>query len=175
MFLLHSVPNFHYLSYAWVALFGALLLIILADESNSFEKYMHHIEWATLLFFAALFVLMECLSELGLVTFLGDRLKDLINTASVEVRLTIAITSILWVSIFTFIIDNFIVLLHYFQIAGVGSAFVDNIPLSAMMLKILRDLHLDKNLNLPLFPLIFSLAFAAGLGGLYICLLLCFY
>lgn len=49
---------------------------------------------------------------------------------------------------------------------GVGSAFVDNIPLTAMMLKIVVELHKDANLNLPLFALIFPLAFGVGLGGI---------
>lgn len=42
--------------------------------------------------------------------------------------------------------------------AGFGSAFVDNIPLTAMMIKIVEDLS----------PLIFSMAFAVGLGGKYV-------
>lgn len=42
-----------------------------------------------------------------------------------------------------------------------------------MMLKILENLHKDKDLDLPLFPLVFALAFAAGLGGNYdVCFLL---
>lgn len=49
--------------------------------------------------------------------------------------------------------------------AGIGSAFVDNIPLTAMMLKIIQDMHKDETIDLPLFPLVFSMAFAAGLGG----------
>lgn len=99
MFLLHSVPRFHSLSYAWVALFSSLLLLILAGESNNFDRYMHDIEWATLLFFAALFVLMECLADLGLVKWMGNRMIDLINMAQSDIRHTTAILCILWVSV----------------------------------------------------------------------------
>lgn len=42
----------------WIAILGALWLLVLADIQD-FEIILHRVEWATLLFFAALFVLME--------------------------------------------------------------------------------------------------------------------
>ena len=42
----------------WIALLGAVWLLVLSDTSD-FESVLHKIEWATLVFFAALFVLME--------------------------------------------------------------------------------------------------------------------
>jgi len=42
----------------WIAIFGAVVLLILADVQEM-EGVLHKIEWATLLFFAALFILME--------------------------------------------------------------------------------------------------------------------
>lgn len=42
----------------WIAILGAIWLLILADI-HDFEIILHRVEWATLLFFAALFVLME--------------------------------------------------------------------------------------------------------------------
>ena len=42
----------------WIALLGALLLLLLA-ESEDMEGVLARVEWSTLLFFAALFVLME--------------------------------------------------------------------------------------------------------------------
>lgn len=42
----------------WIAILGALWLLVLADMQD-FEIILHRVEWATLLFFAALFVLME--------------------------------------------------------------------------------------------------------------------
>ena len=47
----------------WIAIFGALWLLILADYSD-IESVLHRIEWATLLFFAALFVLMKVIFKL---------------------------------------------------------------------------------------------------------------
>ena len=42
----------------WTAVFGAIVLLILANV-HDLEGILHKVEWATLLFFAALFVLME--------------------------------------------------------------------------------------------------------------------
>ena len=42
----------------WIALFGSLILLILADV-DELETVLEKVEWATLLFFAGLFVLME--------------------------------------------------------------------------------------------------------------------
>lgn len=42
----------------WIAMLGAVWLLVLADI-HDFEMILNRVEWATLLFFAALFVLME--------------------------------------------------------------------------------------------------------------------
>jgi Na+/H+ antiporter NhaD/arsenite permease-like protein len=47
-------------SLGWTALLGAILLLTLADRED-LEPILHRVEWSTLLFFAALFVLMEVL------------------------------------------------------------------------------------------------------------------
>lgn len=51
---------FFFLS-GWIAVLGALWLLVLADIQD-FEIILHRVEWATLLFFAGLFVLMEVLN-----------------------------------------------------------------------------------------------------------------
>lgn len=43
----------------WIAIFGGVVLLILADIQEDLETILHKIEWGTLLFFAGLFVLME--------------------------------------------------------------------------------------------------------------------
>ena len=57
MFFMHSLPNMN-LTLGWIALLGVLLLLILADNED-LDGLMARVEWSTLLFFAALFVLME--------------------------------------------------------------------------------------------------------------------
>lgn len=99
MFLLRSVPNIHQLSYATVVFIGVLLLIILVDEYKSIDKYLYQIEWATLVFLAAWFLLMQCLAQLGLVAFLGDHFKQLISLSATKTRLAMTVLIFIWVSI----------------------------------------------------------------------------
>lgn len=144
-FFLHSVPNLQRLSLGWTALLGAILLLILSDREDM-EAVLARVEWSTLLFFAALFVLMEALSELGLIDWIGRQTENVILSVGEESRLAVAILIILWVS-------------------ALASAFVDNIPLTTMMVKIAISLAENEALDLPLQPLVWALAFGACLGG----------
>ncbi|XP_063700108.1 P protein isoform X2 [Culicoides brevitarsis] len=144
-FFLHSVPSLCALTLGWTALLGAILLLILADREDM-EAVLARVEWSTLLFFAALFVLMECLAELGLIDFIGKQTENVILSVGKESRLAVAILLILWVS-------------------AIASAFVDNIPLTTMMIKIAISLAENEALELPLQPLVWALAFGACLGG----------
>lgn len=144
-FFLHSIPDIQKLSLGWTALLAAVLLLILADRGDM-EAILARVEWSTLLFFAALFVLMESLSGLGLIDWIGSQTENLILTVDEESRLGVAILIIVWVS-------------------AIASAFVDNIPLTTMMIKVSISLSEKKALNLPLQPLIWALAFGACLGG----------
>ncbi|XP_037957755.1 P protein isoform X2 [Teleopsis dalmanni] len=145
LFFLHSVPELQRLSLGWTALLGAIFLIILADIEDM-EAILARVEWSTLLFFAALFILMEALSELGLIEWIGNMTENVILGVSEESRLMVAILIILWVS-------------------AIASAFVDNIPLTTMMVKITISLAQNSTLNLPLQPLVWALALGACLGG----------
>lgn len=49
--------------------------------------------------------------------------------------------------------------------SAIASAFVDNIPLTTMMVKIAISLAENEALGLPLQPLVWALAFGACLGG----------
>lgn len=144
-FFLHSMPHIQRLSLGWTALLGAVLLLILADRDDM-EAVLARVEWSTLLFFAALFILMESLSLLGLIDWIGKQTETVIMSVSEESRLAVAILIILWVS-------------------AIASAFVDNIPLTTMMVKIAISLAENEALGLPLQPLVWALAFGACLGG----------
>lgn len=133
------------LSFGWTALVGAILILILADY-HDMDAILLRVEWSTLLFFATLFVLMEALSELGLINWIGTQTESVILTVGEDSRLTAAILMILWVS-------------------GIASAFVDNIPIATMMAKIIISLSGKPALNLPLQPLVWALSFGACLGG----------
>ncbi|XP_012270916.1 P protein [Orussus abietinus] len=144
LFFLHSIPNFN-LSLGWTALLGVILLLVLADSAD-LDGLMARVEWSTLLFFAALFILMEALSRLGLIAWIGRQTEKIILSVDEDSRLAVAILLILWVS-------------------AVASAFVDNVPLSTMMVRIATNLAEKKELGLPLQPLVWALAFGACMGG----------
>ncbi|XP_014242132.1 P protein-like isoform X2 [Cimex lectularius] len=144
LFFFHSTPWIN-LSLGWTALLGVILLLILADRAD-LESIFARVEWTTLIFFTALFILMEALSRLGLIDWIGRRTESLIQSVDKPWQLTVAILLILWVS-------------------ALASSFVDNIPLTTMMVRIITSLSQNDQLDLPLQPLVWSLALGACLGG----------
>ncbi|XP_008831861.1 P protein isoform X2 [Nannospalax galili] len=145
MFFLNSfVPGIH-LDLGWIAILGAIWLLILAD-THDFEIILHRVEWATLLFFAALFVLMEALAHLHLIEHVGEQTALLIKMVPEDRRLAAAIVLIVWVSALT-------------------SSLIDNIPFTATMIPVLLNLSRDPEISLPALPLMYALALGACLGG----------
>ncbi|GAB1292153.1 P protein [Apodemus speciosus] len=171
MFFLNSfVPGIH-LDLGWIAILGAIWLLILADI-HDFEIILHRVEWATLLFFAALFVLMELVAEdqpqlfqvlengrigsvqnqsqalthLHLVEYVGEQTALLIKMVPEDQRFAAAIVLIVWVS-------------------ALASSLIDNIPFTATMIPVLLNLSQDPEISLPALPLMYALALGACLGG----------
>lgn len=87
------------------------------------------------------------LSRLGLIDFIGHQTELVIKAVTPSYRLAAAILLILWVSAF-------------------ASSFLDNIPLTTMMIRIAVGLNQSEELGLPLQPLVWSLALGACLGGI---------
>ena len=147
LFFLSASENVH-MDLGWTSVMGAILLIVLADIRD-FEHLLEKVEWGTLLFFAALFVLMKALEEMGLIEFIGIQTKQLIEQVDISNRLSVAVILILWVS-------------------ALASSFIDNIPFTtAMTGVILKMAETSSNGEepLPIKPLIWALAFGACLGG----------
>lgn len=92
------MPHIQRLSLGWTALLGAVLLLILSDREDM-EAVLARVEWSTLLFFAALFILMESLALLGLIDWIGLQTEYMIMSVGEESRLAVAILIILWVNI----------------------------------------------------------------------------
>ncbi len=65
LFFLSNFPSLN-LSLGWTALLGALATLVLADK-REVESVMARVEWATLVFFATLFVVMEAFNRMGLL------------------------------------------------------------------------------------------------------------
>ena len=146
MFFLSASASVH-LNLGWTSILGAILLIVWADI-HDFEHLLEKVEWGTLLFFAALFVLMRALEEMGLIEFIGTKTKDLIYMVDSSNRLVVAVVLILWVS-------------------ALASSFIDNIPFTTAMTGVILKMTETSSLEdpLPIKPLIWALAFGACLGG----------
>ena len=138
LFFLHQQLH---LESATVAMFGAVLLILLAKKNtdHQLEKIFHKVEWVALLFFVGLFILVGGLVETGVISLLAQRSMEL--TAGNPVTTAMLI---LWLS-------------------AIASAFVDNIPFVATMIPLIKDMGVLGITNLE--PLWWSLALGACLGG----------
>lgn len=113
-FFLHAPLH---LSPAVVAMTGATVLLLVA--ADDVEAALEGVEWATLFFFGALFVMVGALEEHGVIS----RVADGIGAITGESRLVEALV-VLWG-------------------AAAGSAVVDNIPFTAAMIPVVDELQGD--------------------------------
>jgi Na+/H+ antiporter NhaD/arsenite permease-like protein len=98
------------------ALTGAMLLLVFSGV-DIVEMLEHEVEWPTLVFFMALFMVIAGAEETGLIQFIAEFVRDMSGGS-----LTAAIIMVLWVS-------------------AIASAFIDNIPFTATMLPIIAFLN----------------------------------
>jgi len=118
---------------------------ILVSGIHNIDEILEKVEFGTLMFFAALFILMETLVELGLINYIARQLTALIELAPPGPgRLTLAVVIILWVS-------------------GIVGAFVDNIPYTATLIPVI--IFISRSLDLPLTVLVWALVFGGCFGG----------
>ena len=130
--MLHMQPSV-------AALTGAMLLLVLS-RVDIVEMLEHEVEWPTLVFFMALFIVIAGAEETGLIQFIAEWVRNISGGS-----LMVAIIMVLWVS-------------------AIASAFIDNIPFTATMLPIVAFL----NQTIPGADsgvLWWSLALGACLGG----------
>ncbi|CAL1266266.1 unnamed protein product, partial [Larinioides sclopetarius] len=144
LFFLESIPGLK-LSIGWIAILGAIFLLVLGDF-DELESILSRVEWSTLLFFGALFVVMEALSRLDLVWYIVNMTQNAINSVDEDHRLLVAIVLILWIS-------------------ALSSSFIDNIPFTTVMVQVVVDIADQEETKLPIKPLVFALALGACLGG----------
>jgi Na+/H+ antiporter NhaD/arsenite permease-like protein len=127
-----------------IALGGAAALLIVTRADV--EKVLQEVDWATLIFFAGLFVLVGILEEVGLISLLA---KILISVTGGEPWLTFH--AVIWMS-------------------AIASAFIDNIPFTATMVPIIETLNSSTSIDsvfgtLNISPLWWALALGADFGG----------
>ncbi|XP_064553817.1 P protein-like isoform X2 [Drosophila montana] len=98
MFFLQSLPAFGGATLCWVAMLAAILLLILTNKPD-IDVVLEGVEWGTLIFFAALFVLMESVVELGVIDFVGELTIGVIMGVGESHQLMVSILLILWLVI----------------------------------------------------------------------------
>jgi Na+/H+ antiporter NhaD/arsenite permease-like protein len=136
LFILHGV--FH-MEPSIAALTGAMLLLAISGV-DIVEMLEHEVEWPTLVFFMALFIVVAGAEETGLIQFIAEWVAQLSRG-----NLVVAVILVLWVS-------------------ALASAAIDNIPFTATMLPIVAFL----NQNIPGAEsgvLWWALALGACFGG----------
>ncbi|MDF2557942.1 MAG: hypothetical protein K0R71_1770 [Bacillales bacterium] len=134
-FFLHQI--FH-LESATVALTGAFILLLLTGE-HVMEEAFKAVEWSTIFFFIGLFILVAGLVETGVIKKLAEGAISITNG-----NVSTTTVLILWLS-------------------AVASAFLDNIPFTATMIPLIKEMGQMGVSNLE--PLWWSLALGACLGG----------
>lgn len=141
LFMLQGQIGLH----SWmVSLVGATLLLTLTLVHP--ERALHHVEWPTLVFFAAIFIMVGGIVNTGVIDLLA---KNALSLTKGHLFLTLMV--ILWIS-------------------GIVSAFLDNIPYTAIMIPLVMAIskspafaaqisHFDIN------PMWWALSLGACLGG----------
>lgn len=133
-----SLHQLFHLDSATVALSGATLLLLVSKEEP--EDIFLSIEWPTIFFFAALFVLVGALEQAGIINWIAQK-----SLNATQGALGPASMLILWLS-------------------AILSAFLDNIPFVATMIPLIQKLgELGGIENLR--PLWWALSLGACLGG----------
>jgi len=113
LFIIHGVLH---MEPSIAALTGAMLLLVFS-RVDIVEMLEHEVEWPTLVFFMALFIVVAAAEETGLIQAIAEWVAQVSRG-----NLPVAVLMVLWVS-------------------ALASAAVDNIPFTATMLPIVAFLN----------------------------------
>jgi Na+/H+ antiporter NhaD/arsenite permease-like protein len=116
-----------------IAMAGASVLLLFESPKD----IIHEIEWTTIFFFVGLFIVIGGVEKVGLIDWMAE---EVLHYTQGDLKLTTIV--LLWFSAFF-------------------SAFIDNIPYTATMIPMVKQL----GLHMPIEPLWWSLALGACLGG----------
>jgi Na+/H+ antiporter NhaD/arsenite permease-like protein len=136
----------HEIEPAWFTVMAMMGCAVLFDRHH-FGRFLEFVEWDTLFSFALLFVLVESLSELGVIRTLGDALVHVIKLFPESERMYFAIIIILWVS-------------------GIGSAFLESLPYTTTIVYIIKDLLNQDIPGVDVATLCWPLSVGACVGGI---------
>lgn len=133
-FVIHSSLG---LESSTIAMSGAVLLLLISGIKP--EKILKEVEWKTILFFAGLFILVGGIEQAGVLKYIANAIVGVAGD-----NLLLLGIAILWVS-------------------AIVSAFVDNIPFTATMIPLIKDIGALSGVSLG--PLWWALSLGACLGG----------
>ena len=120
-----------------VAMTGAVILLCISGVNP--EHALKEVEWKTIFFFAGLFMLVGGIERAGVLTLIAESIVKATGG-----NLLLLGMSILWVS-------------------ALASAFIDNIPFTATMIPLIKDLGALTGMTIT--PLWWALSLGACLGG----------
>lgn len=129
-----------HLQIATVAMISGLVLMIFNNRKRVDNFLAHDIDWATILFFIGLFIIVGALIETGFIDIVS---KQIMSASGHDLRKTSVI--ILWFS-------------------GIFSAFIDNVPFVATMIPLIKSI----GTHFPpaaMHPVWWALSLGACLGG----------
>lgn len=132
-FALHGVIH---IETSVVALIGAAIMLVIGKQD--FEKMVEEVEWSTIVFFVALFIVVGGMVDTGIIDALAAVIMDVTGGKAVMTMLII-----LWVS-------------------AIASSTLDNIPFVATMIPLIQALGTS---GMDIWPLWWALSIGACLGG----------
>jgi Na+/H+ antiporter NhaD/arsenite permease-like protein len=120
-----------------IAITGAVLLLSISKVPA--DQVFKEVEWKTIFFFAGLFMMVGGLEKAGVLEYLATTI-----VGATDDNMLLLGLAILWVS-------------------AIASAFVDNIPFTATMIPLIKDVGALTGLTIT--PLWWALSLGACLGG----------
>lgn len=138
-FAFHSqIPVLNKMGLEVVAFVGAVAMLVLYP--TDVEEVLDRVEWSLIFFFVGLFALLGVMEHAGVLELIGSWLEGPLGSGSVSGPL-----ALIWAS-------------------SVFSGLTDNIPLSAVLAKVLSGFAAEAKFDY--MPLLWwALIFGAGLGG----------
>ncbi|KAH8263164.1 hypothetical protein KR044_005504 [Drosophila immigrans] len=145
LFVLSSMPFMPNPKMCWIALLGAMLMMILTNRTDN-DSLLTSVQWSTLISFAAVFIVIESLVEMGIDDWLGDMIIMAVLAADKSQYMTVSILLVLWIT-------------------AIASAFLDDVPIATLMLKVSIRMAANRKIHLPISPLIWALTYGLCFGG----------
>ena len=138
MLLLFLLGEQFHLVPAVTAILGAVFMLLLVD--TDVREMLKIVDWTTLMFFIALFMVIGAIQEVGLISLIAAGMEHLVGG-----NLTLALLTVIWGG-------------------ALFSGVIDNIPFAAAMLPVVG--HLSRTLpGGSTKVLYFGLAVGADMGG----------